>query len=263
MVLLDMMTKKYPGRLIVAHFDHGIRDDSAADARFVAALAGHYQVPFVTKREELGQDASEATARERRYAFLRAVAEKEDAKIVTAHHQDDIIETIVINLIRGTGWRGLAVMGDDSIERPLAKLSKVEIYRYALEHSLEWVEDHTNASDRYLRNRVRRQVSGLLTRDRKRLLELYDAQCANRELITHEVGTLASNSRYFMTMIDETVASELLRAWLDEQGLSLTRPQRLRLLYAIKTAKPGHMFEAGPSCKVTFTAREFIVKDPL
>src|SRR5690606_32014455 len=90
--------------LVVAHFDHGIRTDSSADARFVEALAASYGIKFESRREELGSSASEAWARERRYHFLREVADSHQAVLVTAHHGDDLIETIAINLSRGTGW---------------------------------------------------------------------------------------------------------------------------------------------------------------
>jgi tRNA(Ile)-lysidine synthase len=117
-VLLDMLSKTQH-KLIVAHVDHGIRGkESAADARFVAALARRYQLPFVSTELHLGAHASEETAREKRYEFLFGEAEKYRAVVVTAHHRDDIIETITLNLTRGTGWRGLAVLARKDIERP-------------------------------------------------------------------------------------------------------------------------------------------------
>ena len=119
-VLLDMVAQEVaPQRLIVAHFDHGIRPESADDAAFVKSLAKQYGLTFETKREELGANASEELAREHRYAFLRDVAKRYSATIMTAHHADDIIETIAINMTRGTGWRGLAVLDSPGIERPL------------------------------------------------------------------------------------------------------------------------------------------------
>jgi hypothetical protein len=66
-----------------------------------------------------------------------------------------------------------------------------------------------------------------------------------------------------MTMIDESVSSELLRAWLANQALALTRPQRQRLLHAIKSAKQGDIVEPGAGVRVAFTKRDFIVKHPL
>src|SRR3989344_5293986 len=102
-VLLDMLIKQKEHNLVVAHFDHGIRVDSDADARFVWELAKKYELSFEVRREELGDAASENTARSHRYAFLRDIAKKYSATIVTAHHADDVVETIAINLTRGTG----------------------------------------------------------------------------------------------------------------------------------------------------------------
>ena len=134
-VLLDMLAAEGVN-IVVAHFDHGIRPDSAADARFVKALAARYGVEYIGKREELGADASEELARERRYAFLHEVAQKHHAKLVTAHHLDDLIETIALNMRRGTRWQGLRAMSDERIERPLLKRTKSELIAYALETRL-------------------------------------------------------------------------------------------------------------------------------
>jgi len=69
---------------------------------------------------------------------------------MTAHHADDVIETIAINHLRGTGWRGLAVL-DSDIVRPLLGMSKEVIKDYAQKRGLTWREDSTNTSDVYLR----------------------------------------------------------------------------------------------------------------
>lgn len=262
-VLLDMLVRSGRGDLVVAHFDHGIRPDSAADARFVAGLAEKYGLPFETERAELGPSASEETARIHRYAFLRAMARRHEGRIVTAHHQDDVIETIVINLRRGTGWRGLAVLNDPTIARPLLGAKKSQLYDYAVKRGLEWVEDETNSSDVYMRNRIRRQLGGFDEQSRSALLELHTKQ---RELvgkIDSETEKLSTPSRHFFTMVDEAVAMELLRAQLASAGLSLTRPRRFRLLHAIKTARAGDTFQAGSGVSVSFTSAKFIVKHPL
>jgi tRNA(Ile)-lysidine synthase len=261
-VLLAMM-KNIEHTVIVAHFDHGIRPDSAADARFVEALASSYGLAFETERSELGSGASEDTARTYRYAFLRRVAAKHDAVIITAHHRDDVIETVAINLIRGTGWRGLAVMNDSSIHRPLMQYQKKDIYAYALAHGLEWVEDSTNGTDRYLRNRLRRRITSLSSEAKAELMRLHANQRAVASEIQSESVRLMRPSRYMLTMIDEPCATELLRSWLNAQSLSLTRPQLSRLLHAIKTARPGDMFQAGNQANIVFSKREFIVKHPL
>ena len=90
-VLLDKLVKIGKSQLIVTHFDHGIRPDSADDAKFVAGLAKKYDLVFETGGLELGANASEDLARQKRYAFLRTIANKYDAQIVTAHHMDDFL----------------------------------------------------------------------------------------------------------------------------------------------------------------------------
>lgn len=262
-VLLDMLAKANEHELVVAHFDHGIREDSASDARFVEGLAGQYGLQFELGHGELGKHASEEEARDRRYAFLRGVADREGARIVTAHHADDVIETIAINLTRGTGWRGLAVLGDQSLVRPLLSTRKSELYEYALANKLEWVEDETNQTTAYLRNRLRRKLGALSEQSKHELLNLCGRQFALTEMIDAECKRHATNSRYFLTMIDDASALELLRWILAAESISLTRPQRQRLRHAIQTALPGSTFEAGSGAKIGFTLREFIVKHPL
>lgn len=175
--------------LIVAHFDHGIRNDSSSDEAFVRGVAGEYGLAYESERAELGPDASEETAREARYKFLRRCCNKYNAVLITAHHQDDVVETMLINLIRGTHWRGLAPMANlnskseirnpkqirnpkdqnsdikhqtSNIEhrtlRPLLNTPKADILKYAKKHNLTWREDSTNADTKYLRNYIRLEL---------------------------------------------------------------------------------------------------------
>ena len=256
-VLLDMMTKMSDHELIVAHFDHGIRDDSAYDARFVAALASRHGLKCVTEREVLGKNASEALARERRYAFLRKLAKEHDARIVTAHHLDDLVETVAINLQRGTGWRGLAAL-DSDILRPLIDTPKQQLIDYAQANGLVWHEDSTNASDVYLRNRVRRKASGISHDAKRQLRALHSHQKHLRAEIENEalklVGAGPEYSRYLLTHVSQPTALECLRLITDG---SLTRPQLSRLLLAVKTASAGSVHEAGSGVKIRFSTRHF------
>jgi tRNA(Ile)-lysidine synthetase-like protein len=261
-VLLDMLVNNAipSSQLIVAHFDHGIRADSAEDAEFVEGLAKKYGLPFETKREELGPKTSEEKARARRYGFLRSLAKKHQARIVTAHHMDDVIETIAINLTRGTGWRGLAAM-DSDIVRPLVDMTKDEIIKYAKSHKLKWREDATNQSDKYLRNRIRTKTMKLDLDDKLQILSLWSQQKYLKSQIDQELkkllGGKAGYSRYFFTHINDQVGQECIR--FITQG-RLTRPQQTKLLHAIKTAAAGKTIEAGSKINVHFTSRNFKVE---
>ena len=265
-VLLDMLARAGEHELVVAHFDHGIRDDSAADARFVEALAALYGVPYVGKREELGSTASEAMARARRYTFLKREAARHGAVIATAHHADDAVETIALNLRRGTGWRGLAVLERYGVARPLLAMTKAELRDYALKHRLEWVEDSTNATPAYTRNRLRRELGVILSSEtRRRLLELWRQQSELRAKIDKELaGFLTADhtySRYFFSQADHLAAEELLRAAVAQcSGQVPTRPQAERALLAIKTALPGAVFELGGRVQLRFAKRTFVVE---
>lgn len=256
-VLLDMMVKQINKPMIVAHFDHGIRPDSREDALFVEALAKSYGLKFETARVELGEDASEALARERRYQFLNSIAKKHRARIVTAHHGDDLAETVAINLSRGTGWRGLAVM-DSAVLRPLLHMRKEDIYRYALDNGLEWREDSTNSDDKYLRNKIRPGVAELYRDEIEKIGDLRSRQIQiKREVESEALRVLGAGplySRYFITNIPNEVALECLRVITKGE---LTRPQLERLLLAVKTALPGNIYQAGAGINVSFTTRYF------
>jgi tRNA(Ile)-lysidine synthase len=265
-VLLHKLVQLHQHELIVAHFDHGIREDSADDARFVESLASLYGLPFVTKREVLGANASEEKARLRRHAFLKDEASKMDAVIITAHHADDVLETIAINVHRGTGWRGLGIMNQPGIARPLIMNTKQELRNYALEHRLEWVEDSTNVSDVYLRNRLRRVIGQLLDVEaKKELLKLWHTQLQLRQEIEKETQVFIKGdneyNRYLFINIDSQVASELLQAVIEcHTGISPTRPQLERGVIAIKTAKPSSTYELGSGALLHFSVDIFVVR---
>ncbi len=264
-VLLDKMAKEYAAdQLVVAHFDHGIRPESADDAEFVAGLAKKYGLRFDTKREELGSDASEELARDRRYSFLRNLAKKYNAYIMTAHHGDDVIETIAINLIRGTGWRGLAVLHGPDIMRPLIDQTKIELISYAKQHNLQWREDATNQDTKYLRNDVRQKLSKLDSQSHQ-LLQLYrNRQAFLSHQVDNESQRLVNHSpylRHLFIITPDIAALELLRSvFIREAGTSPTRPQLGRALHAVKVLHSGKRYEVAAGVSLRFTKTHFVVE---
>lgn len=260
-VLLDMFSKrKQP--IVVAHVDHGIRgEESAADARFVEALAKQYKLPFVSTALHLPTDASEDRARSARYEFLFSEAKKHKATVVTAHHRDDAVETVALNITRGTGWRGLAVLNREGIHRPLIELTKQQIYTYAMKQRLEWVEDATNTQDVYLRNRLRRKInSGHI--DGSGIMALRAKQLQMRRDIDKEVDRLVithHGSRYFIKMIPDDVAIELLGAEIAKVAPRPMRPRLIRAVHAVKTATAGSVYQVGDGVILHFTTRNYTV----
>ncbi len=239
-VMLHQM--KDDPEVLVAHFDHGIRPNSAEDCAFVERLAKEYGEPFVCEHAQLGKNCSEAAARAARYAFLRRLADEHQGKICVAHHADDVVESIAINLLRGTGWRGLAPMQSEDIERPLKSWTKADIYRYATEHGLSFRQDQTNTEDAYLRNRVRDRLRALPKETKARLLELYARQrelkTAIDAIIDAEISELEPN-RVPRALFAEAESAELLRELLARQGIHLTRPQLAKAQQAICEYAPG------------------------
>lgn len=258
-VLLDILAAKHVP-MIVAHVDHGVRSDSHRDERFVRDVAAHYGVPFVSTSLRLGASASEEVARTARYAWFDTLRHEYDSPaVVTAHHQDDVLETMVINMVRGTGWRGLCSLRDTTERRrPLLAMSKAEIVEYAHRHGLSWREDSTNETLHYLRNRIRHQVLPRLSAvQRRQFIELNQAQCELRLDIDHEAHALyqlysegAALIRYPLIMCDETVAYEVLRVWLGE---SLEKSRLRDLLVFAKTAQKG--------AKWSLDGRRFVMAD--
>lgn len=230
---------------IVVHFDHGIRESSADDCAFVKRLADEYGLPFYAKRAELGEDCSEERARASRYAFFESLLEAPEDKIYTAHHRNDLLESAVINLLRGTGWRGLAPLRNPRIERPLLGWTKADIYRYATEHGLHFRLDQTNNEDKYLRNRVRAKLLELSDLERQTLLEL----CMKQRKLAEEIENILEESaphgpqfsREFFRNLPDVIALEYLRYCLSS-SVSLTRPQLERALEAVRKYLPGKRF---------------------
>jgi tRNA(Ile)-lysidine synthase len=166
--------------LTAAHLDHALRPESGADAAFATDLATRLQIPFRTERIHwhahggLPEANLEARAREIRYEFLRRCARDVGAAqgcrgiIAVGHHADDRLETLLVQLIRGAGPRGLSqprYRREDGIVRPLLDRTRAEILAYLKECGLPHREDPTNDDGSNLRSRIRRDIVPLLTRE--------------------------------------------------------------------------------------------------
>lgn len=144
-----------------AHFDHAMRSGSAADAQAVGALAAERGLAFRTSRHAGPMLRSEEAARNARHAFLEAVAEDiGTGTIAYAHTADDQVETLLLNMLRGTGPGGLAGMAvrEGKRFRPLLRTWRSEVDDYCARRQLAPLVDPTNTEGRFLRNRVRHQL---------------------------------------------------------------------------------------------------------
>ena len=202
MVLLERFFGDEPENIVVAHFNHGTRTSADLDEQFVFSRCKELKVPFETMKIMLGEGVSEELARQKRYDFLYHVANKYGGEIYTAHHLDDLIESIAINLIRGTGWRGLTPFSDNRIHRPFIERGfyKTDILRFAAENKVLFREDPTNSTDDYLRNRVRSRLLIMSRVEKKRLIDFYKRQA----IIRHEVEELCGSLFNFLLIKDSS-----------------------------------------------------------
>lgn len=250
MVLLDLLAKKPGVKLTVAHFDHGMRHGSKLDRVLVQTVAKKHGLPFVYDEGELGSKTSEAAARQARYDFLRGVQNTTNAHaIITAHHQDDVLETAIINILRGTGRSGLsALKSTHSIVRPLLHLSKADMHAYAKANGLSWREDPSNQDTAYLRNYIRHKILPRFSEQDKQQFLKHITRIAelNQEidtaLITHLHIQPAHDvlDKHRFIMLPHSVALEVLAAWLREHGVRNFDKKLLeKLAVAAKTLHSG------------------------
>ena len=169
MALLHAMADVARPRIaLVATFDHGTGPAATAAAAHVARTATALGLPVVEGRLAAGdrpRRGHEAAWREARYAFLRAAAGPLHARIVTAHTEDDQVETVLMRAMRGSGARGLAgLYAASPIVRPFIGLRRATLVAFARERGISWHEDPSNESGQFLRNRVRRDLLPALRR---------------------------------------------------------------------------------------------------
>lgn len=253
--------------IVVAHIDHGTRKSSAEDADFVRQKCQELGVKFYETKLELGEGVSEELARKKRYEFLKTIQEKEGGTLCTAHHLDDVLESIAINLIRGTGWRGLTPFYGDELVRPfiISKMWKRDVLKFAGEQKICFRQDPTNYEIDYLRNRVRERMTELDETARVNIIELFEKQNELRNKIEKLVTELAKQTvvgknfhkkEIFLTA-DEKVALEILREICLMHGYSLTRKQLGDFLLAIKTYAPHKKFNLPKNHFVTILKNYF------
>ncbi|MFN8274980.1 MAG: tRNA lysidine(34) synthetase TilS [Flavobacteriaceae bacterium] len=167
MVLVSLMQKS-DSQLGLAHVNFGLRgDESDADEIFVQNYAQQHQLPFYSQKFETEVYANnngisiQMAARVLRYDWFAELLEQEAYDyVLTAHQADDVLETFIINLSRGTGIDGLCGIPEQNgkIIRPLLAFGRDEILKYAQDEQLAWREDSSNASDQYLRNQIRHHL---------------------------------------------------------------------------------------------------------
>ena len=242
-LLLDLQPK-WDWQLAIGHCDHRWRSDSQQNADFVANLARVWQVPFHLESAEQ-VPASEAAARQWRYECFKKIAQSDRCTtIVTGHTASDRVETLLYNLIRGSGADGLqaltwkrSLLPTLNLVRPLLDITRAETAQFCQTLDLQIWEDTTNQDLTYARNRIRQELLPYLQTHFNPQAEQNLAQTA--ELLTAEVEYLekiASELRESATSLDRRALNRLT---LQSMPLALQRRVIRQFLQQTLTISPN------------------------
>lgn len=273
----------------VASFDHGTGRAATRAVALVERTALALQLPVMTgvlaaprpgakrsatTREARGLANREAEWREARWRFLRGWAAELRATIVTAHSWDDQVETVVLRLLRGSGPRGLAAMrAGDAVARPFLALRREMVAQYANARGLQWVEDPSNASLDFARNRVRHEILPALERASPGFAEWCWELSGRAAALRRALGAWVDDTLSPATVEAGCVAlrAELLVALSPEEaglvwpevaaraGLALDRRGIARLVAWAPSAKVGGVVQVSGG-EVQRTASTFVMR---
>ncbi len=165
--------------LKACHINHNLRgEESDGDENFVRALCERLEVPLTVfgidvKGSSSKHESLEETARKLRYREFERLCREEGARLATAHTASDNAETVLINMVRGTGTKGLSGIPPvrDYIIRPLIRCTREEIEEYCIKNGISFVTDSSNLTDDYTRNKIRHKVIPLLKEFNPSLIE--------------------------------------------------------------------------------------------
>ena len=247
---LYLLREKLGITLEAAHFNHNLRgEESLRDETFVRELCARYEIPLHVASGEIhpGKKGLEAAARDARYAFLESLP----GKIATAHTADDNAETILMHLVRGTGLKGLGGIAPQrgKLIRPMLGITRREVEDFLAEWHLPHVEDSTNETDAFLRNRLRHHVMPLLAAENPRIAENL-SQMALR--LREDEACLSQLSRYetlpeveTLRTLPSAVRSRMLERFLKENGVR--EPEDVHIAQA-----EALVFSDSPSASAAF-----------
>ena len=263
MHLAALAARTHGWRPSVAHLDHGLREDSAEDARFVAGAASELGLPCTTSRTDVGAlaiergDGIEDAARAARYAFLEEVAAAAgpDAVILTAHTADDQAETVLLHLARGAGLTGLSGIAErrGRILRPLLNERRGDLRDALNAAGIEYRLDPSNDDPRFSRNRVRSDLLPAFERLHDRAIEAVSRMAQHTAADDHVLDALALTVLAARRSADgwiawrpvpaAAIAARVLRAATGLPAPSAARTEAL--LAGINEGRGGGLIELG------------------
>jgi tRNA(Ile)-lysidine synthase len=236
---------------VAVHVNHGLSPHANAWQNHCQRICNHLKLPlkiFTVDARAATGESPEAAARTARYKILAELI-TENACLLTAHQQDDQAETVLLQLFRGSGPKGLASMprikkfGRGFLARPLLEFSREQLHDYAVKNTLKWIEDESNFSDKFPRNYLRHKIIPLIKRRWPQLNKTLEraAQLQSLSLeIHHDIATedfaLCQGEQEGTLSISKLIAlstarrNNLIHFWLRHLGYSVLNAVQLEQL---------------------------------
>jgi len=251
--LLAEVRASLPFELHAMHVHHGLSANADAWAEFCSAQCQQLGVPLQIVHVNVAQNPDyknseqgiEAEARRLRYnaLFTSAVEEKAPGFVVTAHHQDDQAETLLLQLFRGAGVKGLSSMAavdtTRRLLRPLLNVSRQALHEYALQHAIQWCDDESNDNTQYDRNFVRHELMPLLESRFTNVKPVLARTASHMAEASELLAALAAQDAENMLSSDNSLclqalselsvarAKNVLRWWFAQNGLAMPAAEHL------------------------------------
>ena len=245
--------------LEAAHFNHHLRgEESDRDENFVRQLCDRYDIPLHLGGGEIlpGKKGLEAAARDARYAFLRSIS----GKIATAHTADDNAETVLMHLIRGTGLKGLGGITPvhGNVIRPMLKVTRQDVESFLEEWCLSHIEDSSNETDTFLRNRIRHHVMPLLAAENPKIAENL-SQMALRLRLDEEFLSQQTDFAVLPTVeklktMPKALRSRALEAFLKKCGVREPEDAHISMAESL-------LFSDKPSARASFPGGVILARE--
>lgn len=254
-----LLKEKLKITLEAAHFNHHLRqEESDRDESFVVQLCDRYDITLHLGGGEIiaGKKGLEAAARDARYAFLRSLP----GKIATAHTADDNAETVLMHLIRGTGLKGLGGITPihGKVIRPMLKVTRQDVETFLEEWCLSHIEDSSNETDTFLRNRIRHHVMPLLLAENPKIAENLSQMALrlrlDEEFLSGQINSTALPTVESIKNMPQALRSRALEAFLKENGVKEPEDSHIALAQSL-------VYSDNPSAQASFPGGVVIARE--
>ena len=247
---LYLLRQKLGITLCAVHFNHHLRrEESDRDEQFVRSFCDRFDIPLTVGNGYItpGKKGLEAAAREARYAFFATLP----GKVATAHTADDNAETVLMHLVRGTGLKGLGGIApvNGSVIRPMLNCTRQQVLAFLAEYHIDHIEDSSNETDAFLRNRLRHHVMPLLIAENPRLAENISAMAMRLRQDEEALQKLSRAevlpSVEALQQMAYPLRSRILENFLKQNGVKEPEAEHIALCEAL-------VFSDNPSARANF-----------